>query len=104
MTLPVLSRTNALPHAATRLRICFIQEPLHAGVGRHTVDLARELADRGHDVHVLYSPVRLEPQFLKALSAHPGIHCQAIAMMPGLSLKDFGAFWRIRDYVRRNGP
>jgi glycosyltransferase involved in cell wall biosynthesis len=86
------------------LRICFIQEPLHAGVGRHTVDVARMLADRGHEIHILYSPVRLEPQFLADLSGHPGIRCHAIRMMPGLCPQDARAFWQIRQYVKQNGP
>jgi glycosyltransferase involved in cell wall biosynthesis len=86
------------------LKICFIQEPLHAGVGRHTVDVARDLADRGHEIHVIYSPVRLEPQFLADLTAHPRIHCQAIEMMPGLDASDLKAFWRIQNYVRKHGP
>ncbi|HWU57011.1 MAG TPA: glycosyltransferase, partial [Rhizomicrobium sp.] len=92
------------PDDARRLRICFILEPLHAGVGRHTVDVARTLADRGHEIHILYSPVRLEPQFLADLSGHPRIHCQAIRIMPGLCAGDMAAFWRIRTYVKRNGP
>lgn len=87
-----------------RLRICLILEPLHAGVGRHTVDLAIALADRGHEIHVVYSPVRLDPDFLRALMAYPSIRCHAVEMMPGLSLKDIRAFWQVRRYVRRYGP
>jgi glycosyltransferase involved in cell wall biosynthesis len=87
-----------------RLRVCLILEPLHAGVGRHTVDLALALADRGHEIHVIYSPIRLERDFLHALAAHPGIRCQAVEMMPGLSLKDVRAFWLVQQYVRRHGP
>ena len=86
------------------LKICFILEPLHAGVGRHVVDVACDLAGRGHDVHVLYSPVRLEPQFLGDLTAHPRIRCHAIRMMPGLCAGDMAAFWRVKEYVKRNGP
>ena len=99
--------TSMSPAALRRerpLRICFIQEPLHAGVGRHTVDAARELAGRGHEIHVLYSPVRLEPQYLADLTAHPRIRCHAIPMRPDLSAKDIAAFWQVRRYVRRNGP
>ena len=89
---------------AGSLRICFIQEPLHAGVGRHTVDVARALADRGHEIHILYSPVRLEPQFLADLSGHPRIHCHAVEIMPGLCAADMAAFRHIKAYVKRNGP
>jgi glycosyltransferase involved in cell wall biosynthesis len=97
----LLERPAVAPPA---LRICFIQEPLHAGVGRHTVDVARTLAARGHEIHILYSPVRLEPQFLADLSGDPRIHCHAIPIMPGLCAGDLAAFWRIKTYVQRNGP
>jgi glycosyltransferase involved in cell wall biosynthesis len=91
-------------HDFRPLRICYIQEPLHAGVGRHTVDAACELADRGHEIHVLYSPVRLEPQFLSDLIGHPRIRCHAIEMRPRLCAADILAFWRVITYVRENGP
>lgn len=95
----------AKPQRGSRaLRICFIQEPLHAGVGRHTVDVARELANRGHEIHVIYSPVRLEPQFLSDLSGHPRIHTHPIAMKPGLCPADARAFWQVQRYIRRNSP
>ena len=87
-----------------RLKICFIQEPLHAGVGRHTVDVARDLAARGHEIHVIYSPIRLEQRFLTELGEHPRIHCHAVKMQPGLCLGDIQAFWRVKNYVRQNGP
>ena len=99
-----VSEIEALADGARKLKICFIQEPLHAGVGRHTVDVARELASRGHEIHVIYSPVRLEPRFLRELSGHPRIHCHAISMQPGLCLNDFKAFWRVIRYVRKHGP
>lgn len=93
-----------MPAGGRPLRICFIQEPLHAGVGRHTVDVARTLADRGHEIHVVYSPVRLEPQFLADLSGHPRIRCHAVPIMPGLCAGDLAAFWRVRAYVKQHGP
>lgn len=100
-----LDQAKRGPRAGARaLRICFIQEPLHAGVGRHTVDVALALADRGHEIHVLYSPVRLEPQFLRDLSDHPRIRCHAIRIMPGLDASDVLAFWRVMNYVKINGP
>ncbi|HKY19216.1 MAG TPA: glycosyltransferase family 4 protein [Rhizomicrobium sp.] len=97
-------RPAAAPQNPNSLKICFILEPLHAGVGRHVVDVARDLAGRGHDIHVVYSPVRLEPEFLADLSNNPRIHCHAVRMMPGLGAGDFAAFWRILHYVRANGP
>jgi glycosyltransferase involved in cell wall biosynthesis len=89
---------------AKKLKICFIQEPLHAGVGRHTVDVARDLAARGHEIHIVYSPVRLEQRYLGELSQHSRIHCHAIKMQPGLCLGDLQAFWRVMRYVKKHGP
>jgi len=94
----------ALTGNVKRLKICFVQEPMHAGVGRHTVDVARDLAARGHEIHVIYSPVRLEQRYLCELGEHPRIQCHAVEMQPGLCLGDIRAFWRVRNCVKKHGP
>lgn len=87
-----------------RLKICLLSEPLHAGVGRHVVDLASGLADRGHDVHVIYSPIRLQPEFLARISESPGIRTMSIAMRREVGTHDLRAFELVRRYIREHGP
>ena len=63
-----------------RLKICFIAETVHAGVGRHIVDAIRGLSERGHEVHLLYSPTRVDSEFLSAIERQRNVHCWAIPM------------------------
>src|SRR5262245_21887596 len=60
------------------LKICVISETVHAGVGRHIVDSISALALRGHEVHLLYSPIRLDTEFLAALEKLPNVRCASI--------------------------
>ena len=87
-----------------RLRICMISEPLHAGVGRHLVDAVCALSERGHEIHLLYSPVRLELSFLDEIRRQPNVYCQAVPMPRAIGRRDFAAFRKIRDYVQAEGP
>jgi glycosyltransferase involved in cell wall biosynthesis len=87
-----------------RLKICYISETVHAGVGRHLVDAMSILAARGHELHLLYSPIRADAAFLAALTALPNTVCEAIPMPRSIGIGDLAAFRRIRRYVKENGP
>src|SRR5262245_7031742 len=63
-----------------RLKICFISETLQAGVGRHIVDVAPALSRRGHEVHLIYSPIRADPAFVSAIKTRSNVRCHAVAM------------------------
>ena len=47
------------PLPEPRLRLCFVTQTLPptviGGIGRYVLDLSRELADRGHEVHIVTS-------------------------------------------------
>ncbi len=89
---------------AGSLKVCIITETLHAGVGRHIVDATSVLAARGHEIHIVYSPLRMDPEFLGSLRAQPGVTCHAIEMPHDIGADDLRAFLRIRHYVKANGP
>jgi aspartate aminotransferase-like enzyme len=44
-------------------RVLLVLETSGGGAGRHVIDLARGLSDRGHEVHVVYSGTRIEQRF-----------------------------------------
>src|SRR5262245_21562262 len=96
--LPPVERT------ADRLRICFISETLHSGVGRHIADTICALSERGHEIHLLYSPLRLETHFLAAIADRTRAHCEAIPIPRSVGTRDISAFARIRKYIHANGP
>src|SRR5262245_16008739 len=89
---------------SSALKVCFISETLHAGVGRHIVDAVTGLSDRGHEVHLLYSPIRLDPEFLALLVSLPNVICHAVPMPRAIGWNDIRAFKQIAAYVRDNGP
>jgi hypothetical protein len=102
--LPGHSNRSVPDRPSRRLKICFISETLHAGVGRHIVDAILELARRGHEVHLVYSPARADPSFVAVLGGLPRVHCEAVRMPRAIGLDDISAFRASRRYVRSNGP
>jgi len=86
------------------LRICIVTETLHAGVGRHIVDAASVLAARGHEIHVVYSPLRMDADFLASLQSQAGIACHAVEMPHAIGASDLGAFLQIKNYIKESGP
>jgi len=89
---------------AKRLKICFISETVHSGVGRHIADSISALAERGHEIHLLYSPIRLDPQFLSAVRNRPNVYCESLPMPREIGWRDLAVFSQIKKYVRANGP
>jgi hypothetical protein len=54
---------------AATLRLLEILEPSGGGSGRHFLGLCRGTHARGHIVEAIYSPVRAEEGFVRALKA-----------------------------------
>lgn len=86
------------------LRICYISETLHAGVGRHLMEIIGQLAARGHEIHLVYSPGRVEERFRSTIMQQPNVHCVEVPMRRAIGYHDVSAFRRIRKYVAANGP
>lgn len=92
-----------MPAPGAPMRICLVLEASGGGAGRHVLDLSRGLITRGHDVHLVYSPVRAEPIFLDALrEAKVGL--SELEMHRGIGPGDFKSAWRLGQLVRRIGP
>ncbi len=89
-----------------KMKILLIVEASHAGVGKHVLDLTEGLLRSGHVVHLVYSPVRSDIHFEKRLGEIlDGKFSQYQLRMrrspyPG----DLLATWKIRLYLRQNGP
>ena len=86
------------------MRVIEICEPLTEGVGRHVTDVALGLSRRGHDVHVIYSPFRVDPVLLARLSGAPGVSLIKIPMRREPHWSDLVALVTLRMYIGRNGP
>jgi glycosyltransferase involved in cell wall biosynthesis len=88
------------------MKVLHVMETPGQGSGRHVIDLAAGMRGRGHDVHVVYSAVRANPDFQRELLElrGPGLAVEQIAMHRRPGLADIGSFLRLRAYIRAHGP
>ena len=86
------------------MRILLISEPASAGVGRHIVDLSQGLLAAGHDVHLVYSPRRMDETFASDLRAMNGLKTTVMDMRRAPHPSDLLAAGRLRSFLRRNAP
>lgn len=101
---------EARPAATTRaggaapLRVLLVTEASAAGVGRHVVDLAEGLLERGHVVHLAYSPARIDRPFEEGLARLEVGTTHAIPMRRGPHPGDLRALRALRRVLREHGP
>jgi len=89
-----------------KLRVLLLIEASGSGAGRHVLDLADGLAQSGHEVHLLYSPLRIEDAFLQRIRELDGaIYSKDIAMRRSISpWHDMRSYTRVVEYTRKFGP
>lgn len=86
------------------MRILLISEPASAGVGRHVMDLSQGLLAAGHEVHLVYSPRRMDETFASDLRAMSGLKTTVMDMRRAPHPSDLVAAGRLRAFLRRNAP
>ena len=89
---------------ARPLRILQVIEAAFAGTGRHCLDLVGALLARGHEVHIVYSPTRMEQRFARELESLSRARAVTLPMRPGLCPGDLAAIRAVRRYLRQYGP
>ncbi|WP_439633944.1 glycosyltransferase [Glycocaulis sp.] len=74
------------------------------GSGRHVLDLAGGLLQLGHEVAIVYSPLRAEPEFVSTLSNLSG--CKAIPcnMHRSVGIHDIESRKELAALIRVHGP
>ncbi|MCA9246792.1 MAG: glycosyltransferase [Planctomycetales bacterium] len=86
------------------MRILLITEASDAGVGRHFLDLAEGLLAAGHEVHLVYSSLRLGRNFARRVEGLCSAACCVVDMRRGPHPSDFHAVLQTRRYIRDRGP
>ncbi len=86
------------------LKVLLITEASDAGVGRHVLDLATGLLADGHEVHLLYSPIRLGDSFRRRLPDIPGLQAATLHMRRRPHPSDWFAVRGLRKYLNQQGP
>jgi glycosyltransferase involved in cell wall biosynthesis len=90
-----------------RLRVLLVVESAAGGTGRHVLDLVGGLAARGCEVHLLYSPLRMDSLFAERLTQlvrDTGVTCATIRARSSIHPSDLSAALQVRRYLRKHGP
>ena len=87
-----------------RPNVLLVLETGGGGAGRHVVDLARGLIQRGYGVTLAYSGLRAEASFLDEIHSTADLHCIRIDMTRAVSATDLTAARAIHAYLRQFGP
>ncbi len=85
-------------------RVLMITEASWTGVGRHTLDLTEGLIAAGCEVHLIYSPIRIDETFRARLAANPAIRACPLPMRTGPHPSDVRVVRAVRSYLRQHGP
>lgn len=85
------------------MRLCLLVEAASGGTGRHVTDLTQALCARGHDVTLVYSPLRAEAGFCRAARAS-GARVMTLAMQRTVGWHDFAAARALTRLVEERGP
>jgi glycosyltransferase involved in cell wall biosynthesis len=100
---PIPSRRETAPGETASLRVLMVVESAGAGTGRHVLDLAEGLQQRGVEVHVIYSTGRVDDQFLDRLAELKDVRHRALHMRTAPHPSDIGVLWAVRRYMRKFG-
>ena len=88
----------------TPWKILLVLEASGGGVGRHVIDLARELDRQGLRVHLIYSGLRMESGFRRDLGTLGRVNTCQIDMRRAPHPNDLVATLKIRKYIASCGP
>lgn len=87
------------------MRICHVIESSSGGSSQVVVNLMRDQLAAGHDVTLIYSPLRAEPPFTDSIAAlEPDLRVRALAMKRAVGLHDVGAAFRLWRALSELGP
>lgn len=85
------------------MKICQVVEAASGGTGRHVIDLTHALHARGHELTLIYSPLRIDTVFQDALASLPA-RVVALPMARAIGWSDVAVVYRLGEMVRHFGP
>jgi glycosyltransferase involved in cell wall biosynthesis len=87
-----------------KLRVCLVLEPSGGGSGRHVLDLARGLDQHGHEVTIIWSPVRAEPTWVDQLKNLKNIDNISVDMNRSVGPGDLQSLKTLSKTLKDAGP
>jgi len=85
------------------MKILMVVEASGGGVGRHVLDLAAGLTERQHEVHIIYSPLRMDRLFSERKQSLAGVRFVPYSLKRSPGPSDLAALKFIRSYFKANG-
>lgn len=85
-------------------RVLMVVESSAGGTGRHVMDLSEGLILRGWEVHMVYSPQRMDRVFQDRLQHMEALHHAPVPMRRSIHPADIAAVRAVRRYLRTFGP
>lgn len=87
------------------MKILYVIESAAGGSGKHLIDLTEELLNRGHEIHVVYSSLRMDKNFTDFLERNKDKSFQSLSLNMKSSpyIKDIYYTHKIRKYIKSNG-
>ncbi len=86
------------------LKILMVIETGGGGSGRHIIDLVTGLVARGHELHVVHSPLRAEQSFERRLFSIDGATIVSMDIRKAVGPHDVLVVRQLRRYLRDHGP
>ncbi len=88
------------------MKVLHVVEASEAGVARHLIDLCTGLVQHGVEVHLVYSPVRMDALMQRGLERlqQLGVRPYALPMRRAPHWSDLRAMARLHAYIQQQGP
>ncbi len=86
------------------MKILTVIETGGGGSGRHILDLVTGLVASGHEIHIVYSPLRAEAAFEAKLLALSGVTVVSMDIRKAVGMHDLSVLLELRRYIRDHGP
>lgn len=87
-----------------RLKILHVVGTPGHGSGRQVINLAENMRDLGHELHIVYSGTRISPDFRRQLESLSNVQRCDVAMSRNPHPADLKSAFKICSYIYRNGP
>ena len=86
------------------MHVLLVLEACSGGAGRHVIDLASGLLSRGHDVALIYSPLRAEAWFVREIGAIQRLNIRELQMGRSVSFGDIAMSRTLQRLIDEMGP
>ncbi|MEZ6048030.1 MAG: glycosyltransferase [Planctomycetaceae bacterium] len=89
-----------------KLKVAHIVEATFAGVGQHVLDMVGGLLDRGVEVHLIYSAIRMTDNFRQKMQEYQerGAILFECPISSKIRPSDSKSALKVRRYLKQNGP